>query len=172
MTRVYLALAKSVDLDARIAKVKIDRNGKEIGKPGHVCAMVDFVDEHLFFDPAYNDGDAKHKKVEFLSRENTNQAIINDILNPYKTVYKSFELDDFKNKLDCCNSVLKIFPENSYFRVKKQQILNQIGLKNLNKGNTESGIYCFEEVLKIDPNNSRAKDNLELARYGVEQGVE
>lgn len=163
MTHLYVALAKSINLDARIAKVIVDCDGKEMGSPGHICSMVDFVKEHLYFDPAYKNGDAKHKQINYFSREDTNKEIIDDILTPYSSVLKVFEQKkDYKAQLDCCSKVLSLFPDNQKFKLKKQKILTDAGIKNLENKKFKNASACFKAVLEIDPSNDFAKRNLEL----------
>jgi tetratricopeptide (TPR) repeat protein len=165
MTRLYVALAKSVGLDARIVKVLVDREGREIEAPGHVCAMVDFVTSHQLYDRAYEDSDAKHKKIEYYSRENTNTALIEDILNPYKEAIKIFqEKKDYINLVKCCDAALSLFPDKTYFKLKKEEVLLEAGIKKMETGQKDLAVLCFKEILKMDPNNEGARKILELTK--------
>lgn len=172
MTRLYVALAKSIGLDARIVKVIVDRDGKEIGSPGHVCAMVDYVTSHQLYDPAYEDSDAKHKEIKYHSREDTNQELIEDILKPYQHAVKLMEeKQDNKTLLKFCDALLSIFPDQTYFKLKKEDALVKAGLKNLEKGQLDFAEVCFVEATKLNPKNSNLLNTLGSARALKNGGV-
>ena len=169
MTRTFVAMAKSIGLDARIARVFIDRDNRDVPPPGHVCAMVDFIKDHLYFDPAYKDGDAKHKKVEYFSREDTNLELIDDIIKPYKEVFKIFEeKNNYKSAFECCNRVLKIFPDNESFKMKKVDVLKTAGKINIDKKLYSNAVSLYNEALKLNPDNKYCQD---MARYAREKAT-
>ena len=167
-TRVYIALAKSVGLDARLAKVIVDEYGKKVPPPGHVCAVVYFngKDDYLLFDPAYKDGDARHKKMIIYSREKTNKALIEDMLTPYRVT-----MDELIKRKDLKNVILigkKILP---YVESSSKQIVlssiarafNSAGIEYINKKDPNSAFLCFQEAFKYMPTED-IKYNLNLAK--------
>lgn len=163
MTRLCISMAKSVGLDARIADVSVDCNGKEIGDPGHVCTYINLEDNQLLLDPAYRDADVKHEEYKYYSLEKTNSELVEDIIRPYKSAFKDIDESNYKSRLKCCNKALKLF-SNDFFESRKKNILNEVGLKNVDSGNFELGASCFEEVLKLYPNDETATHNLGLAK--------
>ncbi len=157
MTRLYVAFSKSIGLDARIAKVEVDEFGNKLDKPGHVCASV-FLKDYLFYlDPAYKNGDVKHKIVNCYSREKTNEEIIKDITIPYLEAIDNLRK---KGKLieayECCKIAGYLSKGCREFRdiveIKAVNILNKKGVELYNSKKIKESFLCFEEIMNIKPN--------------------
>jgi hypothetical protein len=168
MSRVYIALAKSVGLDARLAKVIVDEYGEKVPPPGHVCALVYFNDkDYLLFDPAYEDGDAKHQEIEIYSREDTNRELIEDILMPYvEAMKRSIEKKDFLKTYRIGRSILPFVEDEGYNKYVRSLIaysLNAAGIRLVDKYKPEDSLICFQEADKYY-HMEEIKQNIEITR--------
>ncbi|MCD6547126.1 MAG: transglutaminase domain-containing protein [Nanoarchaeota archaeon] len=169
MTRVYVALAKSVGLDARIVRVYVDEYGEKITNPGHVCAGVMFnEDKFLLFDPAYEDGDAQHKEVRIFTRKETNEEIIYDILQPYYTAIENLiEEKKFDDAYMCCEIALQLTggyaTQELKLRSKKARVLNEAGLECVRRKDYKTAYNFFWRSYEILP-NSGVYRNMQLVK--------